>query len=379
MAVRTQAVLLQFFADNVTGDITGEMMRDFVDTAFALGKPTITAIQTADYTAGYGEIVRVDTSGGALQVTLPAATGNGSAYVTLKNVSDDATNAVTCVPSGAETVEGGSSFVVSGARCVQSFVSFDDGVGGAGWMAFDGIQTPPAPPDPLPIQEDVAAWFHADDVSTLTLVSSTHVDTWIDDAGNGYSVTQATDSKRPIYMADFGDGLPALQLTSASVQHLQKLGSRPINPNNDYTIILLIQATSGVDSKAVMSIADSTAANRHLQLQYLFGQAKHRLLADAGTDNDFNTAMTADAWHIVVMRRNGSTLKTRVDAGAENTLPASGTVTTNSLTIGGLETGAGGVGTTFGGYIREVQFYATHKDDTARDALVAELMTRWNM
>jgi hypothetical protein len=89
---------------------------------------TITAIKTTSYTAAKGEVVRCNTAGGGFNVTLPAATDNeGAEIVVIKTGADG--NAVTVLPTGGDTIHGGASSVINGARESETFVSD----GGTDW------------------------------------------------------------------------------------------------------------------------------------------------------------------------------------------------------------------------------------------------------
>lgn len=68
---------------------------------------TRTALLTDDYTAGDREIVRVDPTGGVVEITLPAAADSDAVIV--KNQSDSAV-LITIVPDGSDTVDGDASF-----------------------------------------------------------------------------------------------------------------------------------------------------------------------------------------------------------------------------------------------------------------------------
>lgn len=84
-----------------------------------------TAVKTADYAASSGDAVPADASGGDFNVTLPVPAAN--ARVTVKNVG--ATGTVTVLPHGSETIDGGSSNVIS-----TQWASRDYQSDGNGWL-----------------------------------------------------------------------------------------------------------------------------------------------------------------------------------------------------------------------------------------------------
>lgn len=85
------------------------------------------------YTANAWDYIGASTAGGSYNVTLPLAGANKNTIISLKKISSDA-NAVTVIPTGSDTVEAGSSFVVSEFNAAVMFVS--DGV--SNWEIFSG-------------------------------------------------------------------------------------------------------------------------------------------------------------------------------------------------------------------------------------------------
>lgn len=81
-----------------------------------------TAVKTADYAASSGDAVPADASGGDFNVTLPVPAANGR--VTVKNVG--ATGTVTVLPHGSETIDGGSSNVISTQWASRDYQSDGD-------------------------------------------------------------------------------------------------------------------------------------------------------------------------------------------------------------------------------------------------------------
>jgi len=91
----------------------------------ALAKSTV---KTSDYTAEANQRVAVDLSGGSFNVTLPKATTCPAATVVVKKTVDS-TNTLTILPNATlpDTVEGGSSFGITGGG-KQSVTLYSDGV-----------------------------------------------------------------------------------------------------------------------------------------------------------------------------------------------------------------------------------------------------------
>lgn len=98
----------------------------------AAARLTITSIKTSAYTAAIDEVVRVDSSGGAVTITLPTAVGNDGRGVIVKKVDVGAVNDVTIDGDGAETIDGAATIAIvaaSEAKGVRRLIS-----DGAGWL-----------------------------------------------------------------------------------------------------------------------------------------------------------------------------------------------------------------------------------------------------
>ena len=65
---------------------------------------------------------------------------------------------------------------------------------------------------------NLAAWFDADDASTITLTGS-NVSEWRDKSGNGRHATQATAARQPAYTTNSLNGRPALTALGEAVQN----------------------------------------------------------------------------------------------------------------------------------------------------------------
>jgi hypothetical protein len=88
-----------------------------------------TATQTANFGATEADIVRCDPSAGGFNVTLPLAFNRLGMPITVKNVTASA-NAITILPSGADTIDGAASASIAAGFGSLTFAS--DGV--SEWM-----------------------------------------------------------------------------------------------------------------------------------------------------------------------------------------------------------------------------------------------------
>lgn len=86
----------------------------------------------------------------------------------------------------------------------------------------------------------LAAWFDADDFSTITLNSNT-VSEWRDKSGNGRHATQATASNQPAYATNTLNGRPVLTTTTLSGQGMAVSGW---TYSNNSTAMFVFRATN---------------------------------------------------------------------------------------------------------------------------------------
>jgi len=89
-------------------------------------------------------------------------------------------------------------------------------------------------------------WFRGD--LGVTQDGGGKVQTWADQSGNGYDVTQATSSKRPAFtssLAAFGNR-PSLDFTTAAVSALANTTQNPLAQSAARTIFAVVRPTDTV-------------------------------------------------------------------------------------------------------------------------------------
>jgi hypothetical protein len=209
---------------------------------------------------------------------------------------------------------------------------------------------------------------------TLSTLKITQV---IDRSGSGRTATQATDSLRPQWEADHGDGAPAIaQLLSAG----ERLGYTPVPnlPAGDFTTIMLFKAQADTNY-VVWGQANNSVSNPFVAIFRLTGGA-NRLSArgDSGTQAEIATANTvAHAnWAIVTVRRSANVFGVRLNEGTEVTATvAIGATTIDNGTIGCALIG-GALTFPLVGWWRELRVYQTYKSNEdqvfIRDSIRAE-------
>jgi hypothetical protein len=124
------------YMDIASGTLYAKAAGDATNTGWsaftASAGDAVTAVQVAAYAAGIGELVRVNPTAGTFTVTLPAiAGGNSGRVIKIANVTASLIP-ITVAVTGADTINGAASFVVSGARF--SFAVESDGT--SDWIVF---------------------------------------------------------------------------------------------------------------------------------------------------------------------------------------------------------------------------------------------------
>ena len=80
-----------------------------IDGSLSLAIRTVTSATTANAT---DNTILANTTSGAFTLTLPSPTGLSGRIYTIKKVGGGLTRALTIAPSGSETIDGGSSFII---------------------------------------------------------------------------------------------------------------------------------------------------------------------------------------------------------------------------------------------------------------------------
>ena len=93
--------------------------------------PTLTAVKTSEYAAGYREIVQANATGGAFSIHLPTAVGKtADDFVTVKK-SSASTNTITIDQALGQTIDGAASYAMADAWQSATFIP-----DGTNWLAF---------------------------------------------------------------------------------------------------------------------------------------------------------------------------------------------------------------------------------------------------
>lgn len=105
-----------------------------LDAVTAIGLNfSITSVKIADYSPLMDELVRVDPSGGAINLNLPQASVKLGGVIRIKNVTNEAVNAINLVPNGTDEIDSvAATKVLTGAYLASEIIS--NGVDG--WMVM---------------------------------------------------------------------------------------------------------------------------------------------------------------------------------------------------------------------------------------------------
>lgn len=221
------------------------------------------------------------------------------------------------------------------------------------------------PPRALAVRLGAIAWYRAD-VGVTTVAGKVSA---LEDQVTGVVMTQATAGNRLTYTADYGDGAPAIE--SAGTGWIT--GPSVMSLNSDFTLVGLVRHAA--DS---YWFSQNTAA---APSTFKFAMRALTTVEAASTTNDaaatvevVNLTSSANAWHVVIVRRSVNTLKVRVGNSADVTGTLAGTNTTNLQTIGASRSDGS---LPLNGAWREIQQYQSHLSDANVALVIADIKARW--
>ncbi len=208
---------------------------------------------------------------------------------------------------------------------------------------------------------------------TLTLdarqvvLNGSDVSQWTDLSQPSLSPVQASAALQPAYIANDGDGAPAVSFGgTGDPNYLARAGAMPIDADADYTQVVLINPLNAGGYSFVLSRSDQAADWCGISTGGSFAYGK---LYDGTNDNEWSTSAPSGSWHMITHRRTGTTGKIKSDGNADATLTlTSVNVDPNTLTVGALNFG-GSYLLPFAGKLRLVLTYSNHLSDAALASL----------
>lgn len=223
--------------------------------------------------------------------------------------------------------------------------------------------------DAVPITLGVHTWLRTDDAgASLTLVGS-DVSQWSDSSGNARHVTASTG--RPSRTADFGDGAPSIRFETELLY-----GANPLDMDADFTVVAL-HLGSGFPLGITDQAEGSTQEGLTWRVVAGFSIAYLTSASPTVQDQANGTGNPGNAWRVTVIRRTGTTLKSRVGTSTQGTATITSAATsTDTLALGGYR--AGGNSNPSGTHdFRELQLYASHLSDSDITSVIADLAARY--
>jgi hypothetical protein len=164
---------------------------------------------------------------------------------------------------------------------------------------------------------------------------------WNDEAGANLHLT-GSGSNRPVTATV--DGVVVASATAASSHRL--VGAQSFDPDSAHTVAFISRIATGTDGTIWSNSNTAGSSSRNwLNCRQLAGAAIYTQIDTPGDAAEAGaTGGSADAWHFVVIQRNGTELTAQIDdavvATSGGDLP-SGVITTNRCTLFALEDPAG--------------------------------------
>tara|TARA_R110000787_G_scaffold49676_1_gene119004 strand:+ start:2295 stop:3053 length:759 start_codon:yes stop_codon:yes gene_type:complete len=229
-----------------------------------------------------------------------------------------------------------------------------------------------------PVDEaNLTAWFKADGVvyntGTTQATNGQTVDKWVDATGNGHDIVQTTAGNRPLFITGAQNSLPGLQFVSSD--WLEK-GSAIVTAA-PYTIYAVAKSSSTA-TQFIMMMPKSASGSTYFSLDITAASAINHTARGGGTA----TATTSTAFSL-----NTAFLATGKATSASSRqvrLNGAGTAANGSaVTPAGVNQFALGMARDSSpnqplvGFIYEFRLYNVAHDDTTRDAVEAELNSKW--
>lgn len=230
-------------------------------------------------------------------------------------------------------------------------------------------------------------WLKAD-AGTSTTTNASPVSSWIDQSGNGNSVSQATSNKQPLYTSSLINGFPALQFDNVTTTNDKLTGAdSPTLDNTDgYTFFTVsrLQNLDGAAAKTIVSKRNGVDTEESFMLFYYSSNKFHTDIQT--TNNRYYTVATFsnNTNYIIDVVYDGSLAsssrsKTYIGESLNKTATeTSASIPDNNspLIVGATDVGDG---RPFGGYISEIIGYRTALNKASRIIVNNYLSAKYNI
>lgn len=205
--------------------------------------------------------------------------------------------------------------LASGLAAVRHRLIVDER-GAVAKLGFVGTSSVEAPWTPLDLP-GLVAWYDASDAGTLTDAGSGHISAWADKSGNGNTLSQATDSKRPRSGTRSQNSLNVLDFIPANVMHFTAASDFLATGTNPITVYAACKSdeTSAVTWRRLFHTGNTTGgqlkalAHRGSAAEYVWNDGAND--AFAGTwDTGVKIVSGYDTNGAQLIRANGAQITT---------------------------------------------------------------------
>lgn len=229
-------------------------------------------------------------------------------------------------------------------------------------------------------------WLKAD-AGTSTVTSGAAVSSWIDQSGNGNTVSQATANQQPLYTTNLINGFPAIQFDNVTTTNDKMTGAdSPTLDNTAGYTFFTISRQQNLDGAARVILSKRTTVSVD-QSFMLFYYSSNKFHIDVQTTNDrFNSnAVFANNTNYLIDLVYDGTLAaaSRCKLYKSGTLDITATETSSSVPDNASPLIIGSTDAAdprpFGGYIAEVLVYRTALNKASRIIVDNYLSAKYNV
>lgn len=214
-------------------------------------------------------------------------------------------------------------------------------------------------------------WLKANQ-GTSTTVNDAKVASWLDASGNGNTMSQSIEDKKPVYVTNSFNGYPSITFDkTGTFNHLLSGAAPNTDGTNGITIFSAVKKTgTGADGRAIISKRTSTAADNSFMFFFYLG---NRLYVDYEGSHRLQTVETftnTDRLLLSTMFDGSLAATIRLTIYQGNTLLTTGTKTNTTIASNPAPVIIGATHTTdnraFDGQIAEVITYRVALNETQR-------------
>jgi hypothetical protein len=223
-------------------------------------------------------------------------------------------------------------------------------------------------------------WRQADTI--VGLADSDPVTTWGDDSGNGFSVSQATTAKKPLYRTNVLNGLPVVRfdgvddvMSNGSVNWTHVINSAGGGIYTIMAVVLVNAAPTGAaatyDDPALLTDLGGNVGTHFRDAAGLLTIRAYNW--DGNEDFAASTGAAYDTWTLVAQDHDNTTLRIERNGGSFATALSGAPSASSTLLFGSNYAGA----KFFDGDVAEYVMYNRVLTDTERGDIEAYFTAKW--